>query len=135
MISPILALRGAIRDRLVADAALTARLGGPKIFDETPRQAETPYVTFGEAAARDWSGDESAGHQHALSLQVWSREAGDLEALEIAALIHDALDDAALTLSGHRLILLRVTAQEAARPGRDALRRVALRLSALTEAA
>jgi hypothetical protein len=129
----MLALRSAIRDRLVADAALIARLGGPKVFDETPRSAETPYITFGEATARDWSSDGVRGHEHLLSLQVWSREGGDREALEIAALLDDLLDDASLALAGHRLVLLRVMAQDAVRPGREALRRIALRLRALTE--
>ena len=48
--------------------------------------------------------------------------------------LDDLLHDAALTLSGHRLTLLRVLAQDTARPGKDGLRRVTLRLRALTEA-
>ena len=42
------ALRAAIHDTLIADAALTSMLGGPKIYDEPPRAAAFPYITLGE---------------------------------------------------------------------------------------
>lgn len=135
MISPILALRAAIRTRLVADAALTALLGGQRVYDETPRAATTPYVSFGPAEATDWRSGAAAGPgaRHALSLVAWSQEGGDSEALAVVARMAALLDDAALTLADHRLVLLRVTAQEAGRPDISGLRRTVLRLAALTE--
>lgn len=135
MTDPILALRTAIRDRLVADAALTAALGGPRVFDETPRDAVPPYVTFGEARAADWRNGGEGGREHLLALHVWSSAAGDREALAIAARVTDLLHDAALAPAGHRLVLIRLTSQETQRPGRDGLRRVLLRWRALTEPA
>ena len=39
------ALRAAIHDALIADAALVSVLGGPKIYDEPPRAAAFPYIT------------------------------------------------------------------------------------------
>ncbi len=43
------ALRAAIHDALLTDGALTTALGGGRIYDEPPRDAEFPYVTLGEA--------------------------------------------------------------------------------------
>ena len=92
MNSPILALRAAIRSILVLDTTLTGLLGGERIYDETPRTAETPYVTFADASARDWSAGGSRGHEHVFALSVWSRQGGDAEALGIAARIAFVLD-------------------------------------------
>ena len=133
MTSPVLSLRAAIRARLVADAALVALLGGPKVHDEPPRAAEPPYVTFADVQARDWSTGGDRGHEQRLGLSVWSRQGGDREALTIADRVATLLDDADLTPAGHRLVNLRVTAQEVARPDRAGLRRVTLRLRAVTE--
>lgn len=136
-LSPILALRSAIRTRLVADAALTALLGGPRIYDEPPRGAEPPYVIFADASAEEWTASGLNGHRHAVALVVWSAQGGDSEALTIVGRLVELLAGASLTLDGHRLVLLRVVAQEVSRPGADdpsaALRRAILRLAVLTE--
>ena len=55
MSTAAVALRAAIHDALVADGALTALLGGPKIYDEPPKSAAFPYVTLGEARVEDFS--------------------------------------------------------------------------------
>ena len=55
------ALRAAIHDALVADGALTALLGGPKVYDEPPKAAAFPYVTLGEARVEDFSTGERSG--------------------------------------------------------------------------
>lgn len=133
MNSPILALRAAIRSILVLDTTLTGLLGGERIYDETPRTAETPYVTFAEASARDWSAGGSSGHEHVFALSVWSRQGGDAEALGIAARIASVLDGTNPMASGHRVVLLRVTAHEVGRPTKDGLRRALVRFQALTE--
>ena len=54
------ALRAAIHDALTADAALTALLGRPEIYDEPPASASFPYVTLGEARVTDFSTGERA---------------------------------------------------------------------------
>lgn len=135
MTSPILALRAAIRTLLVSDPDLLARLGGERIWDQPPQGTSPPYLLFAEAEARDWSDGGVAGHRHAVSLVAWSQQAGDAEALGLAARAADLLDGATLAVEGHRLVLLRVTAQEAWRPDRQGLRRAVLRLMALTEPA
>jgi hypothetical protein len=133
--SPILALRAAIRGRLLADPDLVGRLGGERVWDQPPQGASPPYLLFGEAEARDWSGGSVAGHRHALALLAWSQQAGDAEALGLVERAAELLDGAALAVGGHHLVLLRVTAREAWRPDRQGLRRAVLRLAALTEPA
>ncbi len=134
MTSPVLALRMAVRAALLLDAPLRTLLGGEKIYDEAPRSAEPPFAVFGEAEARDWSTGDASGHEHRLSLRVWSDQNGDAEALAITGRMAEVLDDADLVLDGHRLVLIGMTAEEMSKPGRDGRRRAVLRLSALTEA-
>ncbi|HEY8580909.1 MAG TPA: DUF3168 domain-containing protein [Beijerinckiaceae bacterium] len=128
-----LALRKAVFDRLVADAALLARLGAPRIYDGAPRGAATPYVVFAQTRARDWSTATERGDEHAVTLDVYSTQPGGREALEIAALVAAALDDAALALVDHQLVSLRVRDVEAQRESAGRFVRARLRLRALTE--
>jgi hypothetical protein len=131
--SPILALRAAIRSRLVADADLVARLGGERVWDQPPQGTSPPYLLFAEAEARDWSDGGVAGHRHTVALVAWSQQASDAEALGLAARAAELLHGAALPIDGHLLVQLRVIAHEAWRPDRQGLRRAVLRLTALTE--
>jgi hypothetical protein len=130
---PLIALRTAVRARLVADPGLVTLLGGERIYDEAPRGATLPYVTFSDAFARAWPEGGSPGHAHEFSLAAWSDQGGDSEALAIVDAMAALLEDAPLQPAGHRLVLLRVTAQETARPDTDGRRRATLRLEALTE--
>ena len=134
MSHPLWVLKAAIHARLAGDAELTGLLGGPRVFEEPPRGAQAPYVTFGEAISRDWSDTSGAGHEHLLTMLVWSGEPGARQALRLAERVAALLDGADLALPGHRLVNLRLTAQELKREGRpEPLRRVALRLRAVTE--
>jgi hypothetical protein len=58
------ALRAAIHDALVADAALVSMLGGPKIYDEPPRSAAFPYITLGETRIADFSTGSEPARSH-----------------------------------------------------------------------
>ena len=55
------ALQKAVFETLAADAPLIALLGGQKIYDGAPRNAEAPYLHLGEFSARDWSTATEAG--------------------------------------------------------------------------
>lgn len=132
-LSAEIALRRALRDRLVADPALIARMGAARIHDEAPRGAQPPYVTFSQAQSRDWSTKTEGGAEHALLLDVWSSRPGAREALEIAALVAAALDDAPLALADHHLVSLRVTQIDTARQNDNRFVRSRLRLRAITE--
>lgn len=132
-LSPVVALRKAMRDRLLADASLVAALGGAKIYDVAPRGAAPPWVAFGDARLRDWSTASGRGVELVAALGVVSAEPGAREALEIAEQVTRLLDDAALTLTGWRLVRLACVATEARRADQDRHARIELRFRALME--
>jgi hypothetical protein len=135
MASAAWALQKAIHETLSADAAVTALLGGARVYDDVPRGAEFPYVTFGPAAARDWSTGSEAGSEHAVVLHVWSRHAGKGEAHLILEAVRAALAAADLSLEGHRLINLTHEASEAAREADGETYRGVARFRAVVEPA
>lgn len=132
-LSADIALRKAIRAKLLGHSALVARLGGARVYDEAPRGAPQPYITFAQSRSRDWSTMTERGQEHALTLDVWSDRTGAREALEIAARAAAALDDQALTLDGHALVNLQVREVETARENSNRFVRARLRLRAITE--
>jgi hypothetical protein len=127
------ALQQAIFARLTADAALTALLGAPRIYDDVPQGADFPYLTFGQSIVRDWSTGSEDGNEHILTLHVWSQARGKKEAHEIMDALRAALHAEALTLAGHRLVNLRHEHCEARRdPDGDTVHGIA-RFRAVTE--
>ncbi len=131
--SPALALRAAIHAALVADAALVALLGAPRVHDVPPGDADFPFVTLGEAVVADWSTATEAGTEQALTLHVFSRSGGRAEAFAIAARLQEVLHDAALTLGGHRLANLRATTAEVRRESDGRTFHALVRFRAVTE--
>jgi Protein of unknown function (DUF3168) len=105
--SPAWSLQQSIFAALVADAALTALLGTGRIFDDVPQGSPLPYVTFGQAAQRDWSTAGEDGTEHLITLHVWSAAGGKKQAHEILSALHAALHDRPLSLAGHHLVNLR----------------------------
>jgi hypothetical protein len=136
MTSPVLSLRRAIIDAASGDAELRALMGGSlRLYDEPPRGAEPVYVLFGDVKAEDWSTDLDRGHAQSIDLVVWSEKGGGRTALMVADRFFAILDDAPLTLDGHRLVNLRVTELASERDRDSGLALVTLRLRAVTEVA
>jgi hypothetical protein len=133
MATASLALRRALRDGLLPHAPLVEALGGPKIWDEPPRDAAFPYVTLGEARVTDWSTGSSTGHEHALTLHVWSRQGGQTEAQVVAGEIVAALEQVPLAPAGHRLVNLRFAAADIRREEDGRTWRGVVRFRAVTE--
>ena len=131
--SSVTALRKAIHARLATAAALISTLGGTKIFDEAPRNAEPPYLTFADTQVRDWSTSLSRGAEHVFVISVWSAERGTRQAIEIGNSVIDLLDDALLDLDGYRLVNLRFVQFETKREANGRFARVNLRFRATTE--
>lgn len=128
------ALQQAFHDRLVSDGAVLALLGGPRVYDDVPVRAEFPYVTFGQSIERDWSTGSEDGHEHTVTLHVWSRAHGRKEAKAVLAAARAALHDASLPLDGFRLVNLRHEYSDARRePDGDTYHGTA-RFRAVTEA-
>ena len=127
------ALQAAIHARLIGDTGVTTLLGGPKVHDRTPPDEVFPYVTFGATASQDWSTGTERGDEHLMIINVWSRQQGKKQVLDIAEAIITALTVTPLLPIGHRVILLR---HEGVNANYDpALRgyRATLRFEALTE--
>lgn len=127
------ALRAAIHAALSTDSALAALLGGPRIFDEPPQGALLPYVTLGEARITDFSTGDEPGEEHQLTLHAWSRQGGHRQAHLIAGALLQALDDAPLTLAGHRLVNLRFALADVRREADGRTYRASVRFRAVTE--
>jgi len=129
------ALRAAIHDALIADGALNAALGGPRVYDEVPPSAAFPYVTLGEARINDFSTGSEPGEEHQLTLHAWSRQGGHKEAHVIAGALLQALDDAPLALSEHRLVNLRFAVADVRREADGRTYHALVRFRAVTEPA
>ena len=129
------ALQEAVFSALAGDAALSALLGGPRVYDGTPRNAEAPYVHLGKMDARDWSTATETGAEIEFEVVAWSRAPGRSETLAIAERVRMLLHDAALTLNGYRLVNLRHVATETARVAKPEGRRATARFRAAVEAA
>ncbi len=127
------ALRSAIHDALVADGALVAVLGGPRVYDEPPKAVVFPYVTLGEARITDWSTSSDSGEEHQLTLHAWSRQGGHAQAHQIAGALLQALDNAPLALSDHRLVNLRFSVADVRREADGRTYHALVRFRAVTE--
>lgn len=127
------ALRAAIHDALVADGALTAVLGGPRVYDEVPGDAVFPYVTLGDDRIADASTGTEPGEEHQLTLHGWSRQGGHREAHEIAGALLQALDDAPLSLAGYDLVNLRFAVADIRREADGRTYHALVRFQAVTE--
>ncbi|HWB46503.1 MAG TPA: DUF3168 domain-containing protein [Hyphomicrobiaceae bacterium] len=135
MSSAALSLQQAIFASLTADAALTALLGGPRIYDGAPQGSAFPYLTFGQSTARDWSTATDDGKEHIFTIHVWSRTRGTSEAQAIMDAVRAALHDQPLTLDGHRLVNLRAEFSDSRRDPDGQTMHGMVRFRAVTEPA
>jgi hypothetical protein len=131
--SPVIALRKAIRNHLLANAEFVSALDGPKVFDETPRGADAPYALFAETQMRDWSADLCRGAEHFFTLAIVSTQRGLSGAIGAAQLLVELLDEAPLSLQDHVLINMRFVALETKRDQSGRFARVDVRFRATTE--
>lgn len=135
-ISPVLALRIAIRARCADDGALAQLMSGAiRLYDEPPRAAEPVYALFGPCELTDWSTSGDRGHEQALTILVWAASGSAASGLRAADRIATLLEDPPLALAGHRLVNLAVTATETGRDDKTGLTHATLRLRAVTEVA
>lgn len=126
-------MQKAIFASLIADTALTDLLGGPRVYDDVPRGAELPYITFGQSTVRDWSTGTDTGHEHLFTLHVWTRVNGERIAHQIMSAVCDRLHDAALTLAGFKLVNLRHEFSDSFRDGDGETIHGVVRYRAVTE--
>ena len=133
MLPSTVALQQAIFAKLTNQAALTALLGGPRIYDDAPQPAAFPYITFGQSTLRDASTSVAAGDEHLLTLHVWSRAHGRTQTQAIIDLLRVALHDQPLALVDHHLVNLRHEYSDCRRDPDGETIHGTLRLRAVTE--
>lgn len=101
-------LQKALFAALNGDAALSAMLGGARIFDHAPANVPFPYVSFGRTSIYDWSTGTESGTEQLFTLHVWSKAKGKKEPLDIMNLVQGRLDQAPLSLDANHLVNLRL---------------------------
>lgn len=131
--NPALALQTALRSTLIADAGLVAVLGGERVHDDVPQGSGFPYVTLGDIETTDWSTQTARGHEHKVTINVWSQHHGRKEVQTIIGEIDRILDGADPVLVNHRLVNLRVVFWTAQRSPDGETYRGLMRLRAVTE--
>lgn len=128
------ALAAALRDAAMTNADVRALLGDPaRVHDDPPPDAVFPYVTLGRVETRGAGACGGEALEHAITLHVWSRHGGRAEALDVIAALRGALHNAALSLEGHRLVLLLAQFADVFRSGDGRTTHGVLRLKAITE--
>jgi len=126
-------LQKAIYAALRADAPLAALLGAARIYDDVPRGAAFPYVTFGPSTTRDWSTGTETGAEHIVTLRAWSKAGGEREVHQILDTVRAALEGATLAIEGQRLVNFRYEASETQRGADGETFAGAARFRAVTE--
>lgn len=99
-------LQEAVYTALTGTAGLMAVIS--KVYDAVPANAVFPYVTIENVSGRDWSTQTFDGYELDLTIKAWSDQGkvGKGEVLSILSLIHGALHNAALAVTGFTLVLL-----------------------------
>lgn len=134
MTAPAIDLQKGVFAALSGDQALTALLGGPRIYDRVPPGAAFPYLTFGRTSVYDWSTGTEIGTEQIFTLHVWSKAKGRQETLDIMERARTLLHDQALPMESHRLVNLRLEFAEDRFDDDLAVHRGLLRFRAAVEA-
>lgn len=126
---PILALKEAIRTRLLASAPVTGLIG-QGVHDAPPRGSEPPYLVLGDALLRENGTSEAEAFIAEIDMVAITRERGTRAALELAGLIEAALLASPLPVSGHSVSVMFIRETIARHDEAKSLSRVTLRLRA-----
>jgi Protein of unknown function (DUF3168) len=133
MTSPLVSLKDAMRQWLLADVELLALLRAAKIFLEPPKHTAFPYVAFLTSRASENGTSSDEGHIIEFSLGIWSRHKGSAESLSIASAIDRRLSTMPGSLDGHHLVNLIVRSVEPLRLRDDESWLTQIRIRAITE--
>jgi len=101
-----LELQAAVRKHLLADAGVAA-LVADRIYDNVPKDAAKPYLSFGPVQILSSIASEYEGSDETFQLDGWSAGPKSAEAKKIGAAVRLALAGAALDLGAkQRLVLI-----------------------------
>ena len=133
MSNPGFAVQQAMRAALLAHAPLALLLQGQHVYEEMPRGVSTSFVAFGDIETRDWSVADQKAHEHFVTLSIRTNSRSRKLAQDILSEAEAVLDNAALTLTGHRLVNLRLTFWSVARDKSGEIFNATARFRAATE--
>jgi len=105
------AVQDAITTALKADSTLTTKLasGSASILEAVPASPTYALVVVGKAEAKRDDTMSDDGMSQIVHIETYSDSSSMQAAKEIMAAIYDVLHDAALTVTGHTLVLLHFT--------------------------
>lgn len=133
MMHPALALQEAIFAALNGSADLDQMLGQNRIFDDVPRGKRPPYIVFAEMTHNDWSTGTEDGMEHFIALNIWSRENGRKQVLDIAGHVIEELITLPGELTDHALANVQHEFTETAKDDDTGYFRATVNLRAVTE--
>lgn len=94
MADPSLALQGAINTKLRADVTAV----GGRVLDRVPAGVAFPYIEIGDFQTVDDGAQCHDGVEVFVTLHIWSRAVGQVEAKTIAGAVRGSLHEADLDL-------------------------------------
>lgn len=107
MSDPSLELQSAIVAALKANPAVAALVAG-RVYDEVPSGATKPYVTLGQPQVLPDRADCIDGADVNFPIHGWAAGPQSVIVKRLGKAIAAALDNASLSLSGHRAVLVEV---------------------------
>jgi len=131
--SATLDLQKWIFEALQNNNALSSVLGGAKIYDDIPDNAELPYLVFGKFITEDWSTGTEEGGEHFIELTAWSKGRGRKEVTLIGEACKAALNGLSAGSSTNKLVNFhhQITTTERSKDGKFFLAKMEYR--AVTE--
>jgi len=109
-------LQTALHAHLAENAPLCTLLaaGADSIYDAVPRDAAFPYIVIGAMQARPEDTQTHKAYDVALTLHCYSRGEGQREVKRLLSALSAAMQNGAINVAGHLLVLCRETASAAA---------------------
>lgn len=127
-------LQKAIFEHLAADTDLSALLGGGIVSDRLHERVKLPAIILTEIDSRDFSTSTEKGEEHFVTIDIWTDGNSRKQALQLACVMRDCLDEAALDLgSNQHLVSLRFLDQRNGREKAKAEQSIRLRFRAVSE--
>ena len=96
----------AVYAQLQADVPLVTLVGG-RIYNHVPQDTPFPYVRVRLDAMAEWDTKQDFGYNGDVYCDAWSAKQGDLQPLQIADALREALHDKPLTLPEGQCVCLR----------------------------
>jgi hypothetical protein len=99
-------LQKAVYDALRADTQLTALVSPDAVYDYVPASAPYPCIAFGDMRLKPFDTQQHQGFEADLTLDCYSRYAGNKELQRISLAVHDVLHHRPLTVEDHTVVLV-----------------------------